>query len=61
MNIQLFADLFQKLSEKQKSDYLFSLLEQNTTIRVAFIEHFESLYEKVRLETEYPFSINDRL
>ena len=61
MNTQLFADLFQSLSEKQKSDYLFSLLEQNTTIRVAFIEHFESLYEQVRLETEYPFSINESI
>ncbi len=61
MNMQLFADLFQALSNKQKSDYLLSLLEEKPKRRLAFVKHFESLYEQVRLEKEVAFSFNESI
>jgi hypothetical protein len=61
MNIQHFTDLFQALSDKQKSDYLLKLLKEKPKRRYAFVKYFESVYEKVRLEKEVAFSFNESL
>ena len=61
MNMKLFTDLFQALSDKQKSDYLLSLLEEKPKRRLAFVKHFESLYEQVRLGKEVAFSFNESI
>jgi hypothetical protein len=59
--MQLFSNLFETLSEKNKSDYLFKLLESNSTLKSDFIRYFESSYEQLRLETVLPFSFDDEL
>lgn len=59
--MQLFTNLYQSLSEKKKSDYLFNLLESNSILKSDFIRYFESNYEQLRLETVQPFSFNDQL
>jgi hypothetical protein len=61
MDMQLFTRLFQALSDKQKSDYLLNLLEEKPKRRFAFVKHFESLYEQIRLENEVVFSFNERI
>lgn len=53
--MQLFNSLFQNLTDDEKNDYLFHLLENNQTLRSDFIKHFEDNYEKLRLNTELPF------
>jgi len=60
-NMQLFTNLYQSLSEKDKSDYLFNLLENNSILKSDFIRYFESSYEQLRLETVLPFSFNEQL
>lgn len=61
MNMELFTQLFQALSDKQKSDYLLSLLEEKPKRRFAFVKHFESLYEQIRLEKEVVFPFNESI
>ena len=61
MNNEALTDLFQSLSDKQKNDYLLGLLENDTTIRLAFIEHFKSTYEQVRIEKEIAFSCDESI
>ena len=61
MNIDTLTDLFQSLTDKQKNDYLFGLLENDATIRLAFIEHFKSIYEQVRIENEVAFSCDESI
>ena len=53
--MQLFNSLFQNLTDDEKNDYLFHLLENNQTLRSDFIRHFEDNYEKLRLNTELQF------
>ncbi|MEI6141953.1 MAG: hypothetical protein WCP85_21960 [Mariniphaga sp.] len=61
MNIQSLTDLFQSLGDKQKSDYLYGLLEKDDTTRLAFIEHFKTIYEQVRIEKEVDFSFEESI
>ena len=61
MNYESLTDLFRSLSDKQKNDYLFGLLENDATIRLAFIEHFKSIYEQVRIEKEVSFSCDESI
>ncbi len=58
--MELFNNLYQSLSEKDKSDYLLKLLESSSTLKSDFIRYFESRYEKIRLNTVLPFSFDDQ-
>ncbi|MDP3434182.1 MAG: hypothetical protein Q8T04_14625 [Bacteroidota bacterium] len=59
--MQLFSNLFQNLTEDEKCNYLFQLLENNQTLRADFIKHFEVNYENLRLNSEPPFSSEDTI